>query len=388
MEKEYYLSILSGRQRGFLAAFIRSFLSAFTYPYLAVLNTRNALYKYGIAKSKTLPARVISIGNITTGGTGKTPLVEFSARYLQKKGKIVAILSRGYGEQVLQTTKGNLTAEDNNFKIGKFVNDEYLILKENLKDEPILLGKDRVQTGEKAIRDYDANCLILDDGFQHLRMKRDLDIVVIDSLNPFAGESLIPRGSLREPIKNLKRADLFVLSHCNQSDENTIKLIYKKLNQINSEIPVCESIHEPVYIENINDSSKLETEWLRGKRVYGLCAIGNPESFASTLKELGVDLIRFLPFHDHHYYTQEELDSVITEAKSLGVDAIVVTQKDLVKIRNKNINDANILSLKIEIRITKGMEYYEEAMARILIQNHSPNHIVQQSSNHKSSNEI
>jgi tetraacyldisaccharide 4'-kinase len=359
MEKEYYLSILSGQQRGFLATLIRSSLSAFTYPYLAVLNTRNTLYKYGIVKSKRLPVKVISIGNITMGGTGKTPLVEFSAKYLQKKGKKVAILSRGYGDQ-------NHSMINDNSKAKQFVNDEYLILRENLKDVPTLLGRDRVQNAKKAIKDHDVDCLILDDGFQHLRIKRDLDIVVIDSLNPFAEEVLIPRGTLREPLKNLSRADLFVLSHCSLNDENTLKSIYAKLNHINADIPVCESIHKPVNIESIKDNSLLEPEWLKGKKIYGLCAIGNPESFASTLRELGADVIRLRVFHDHHSYTQGELDGVITEAKTLGTDAIVVTQKDVVKIRNKNINDANILSLKVELQITKGMEFFDEAMAKVL----------------------
>lgn len=171
MEKEYYLSILSGQQRGFLAALIRSSLSAFTYPYLVVLNTRNFLYRNGIAKSKSLPVKVISIGNITTGGTGKTPLVEYLARYLHKSNKKVAILSRGYGDNNLSMADDNMSNEDNNFKKQHFINDEYLILRENLKDVPVLLGKDRVKNGEKAIRDHDVDCLILDDGFQHLRIK-------------------------------------------------------------------------------------------------------------------------------------------------------------------------------------------------------------------------
>ncbi|MGR3173839.1 MAG: tetraacyldisaccharide 4'-kinase [Candidatus Scalindua sp.] len=356
MLKEYYLSILYGQQRGFIAALIKSTLSTLTYPYSAVLKTRNILYKNGVVKSTRLPVKVISIGNITTGGTGKTPLVEFVARYLLKKNKKVAILSRGYG--------GNNPLQKNNDN----VNDECLILRENLQDVPVLAGKDRVKNGEVAIRDYGVDCLILDDGFQHFRIRRDLDIVVIDSLNPFGGENLIPRGSLREPLKNLGRADLFIISHCNQSNEQTIKSIYGKLKHVNPHAPVCESIHRPVQIENITDGSILVPEWLKGKRVYGLSAIGNPESFAYTLKELEAELIKHRKFHDHHNYNREEIDDIISEAKSLNADAIVVTQKDIVKIRNMDIKDFNILSLKIEIQITKGIELYEEAIDRVLNQ--------------------
>jgi len=354
MIKEYYLSILSGQQRGFISNLIKSTLSIFTCPYLAVLSARNILYKNGIVRSIRLPVKLISIGNITTGGTGKTPFVEFTAKYLNEVGKRVAILSRGYG--------GNKSSREDS----ENVNDECLTLRENLRDVPVLVDKDRVASGEKAISDYGVDCLILDDGFQHLKLRRDLDIVIIDSLNPFGGENLIPRGTLREPLRNLGRADLFVISHCNQSDEQTIKSIYTRLNQINPHAPVCESAHRPIFIENITDGSTLEPEWLKGKMIYGLSAIGNPESFALTLKELEADLIRHRVFSDHHVYTKEEIDDVISEARSLGADAIVVTQKDIVKIRKMNIKDANILSLKIEIQVTKGIKFFEKAIGTVL----------------------
>ncbi|MHC4268157.1 MAG: tetraacyldisaccharide 4'-kinase [Planctomycetota bacterium] len=354
MIKEYYLSILSGQKKGLIATLIKSTLSTLTYPYLAVLKTRNILYENGIIKSTRLPVKIFSIGNITTGGTGKTPLVENMAKTLHQSGKKVAILSRGYG--------GNNLSQKNNGS----VNDECLTLKENLQDVHILVGKDRVKNGEKAIKDYEVDCIILDDGFQHFKLYRDLDVVVIDSLNPFGGEYLIPRGSLREPLKTLKRADIFIISHCDQSSEDTIKSIYTRLKQLNVDAHVCESIHRPVHIENITDNSILKPEWLNGKRIYGLSAIGNPESFASTLKGLDAVLIKHRIYCDHHVYTKEEIDGVISEANSLGADAIVVTQKDIVKMRKMNIEEADILSLKIEMEITKGIQLYNEAIDRVL----------------------
>ena len=357
MVKEYYLSILSGQQRGIIAAIVKSTLSAFTLPYLAVLNTRNTLYKKGIVRSSRLPVKVISIGNITTGGTGKTPLVEFSVKYLIESGRKVAVLSRGYGG-------------DNSSQEGDgMVNDECLTLIENLQDIPVLAGRDRVKSGEKAINDFGVDCVVLDDGFQHLRLKRDLDVVVIDALNPFGGENLIPRGSLREPLQNLERADLFIISHCDQGNQQTIRSIYKKLDQINHSAPICESIHSPVHFDNIADGSILELEWLKGKRVYALSAIGNPESFSNTLKGLGADLIKHRVFQDHHVYTEEEIEDVISEAQLLGADAIVVTQKDIVKIRKMNIKNANILSLRIEIEITRGVDLYKAAIDRVFKSN-------------------
>ncbi len=353
MVKEYYLSILSGQQRGFIAAIVKSTLSAFTLPYLVVVNTRNALYRSNIVKSTRLPVKVISVGNITTGGTGKTPLVEFSVKYLNDISRKVAVLSRGYG--------GDNPSQESS----ETVNDECLALIENLPGVPVLAGKDRVKNGEKAIRDFGVDCVVLDDGFQHLRLKRDLDVVVIDALNPFGGENLIPRGSLREPLHSLERADLFIISHCDQGNEQTVRSIYTKLNRINHNAPICESIHSPVHFDNTADDSVLELAWIKGKKIYALSAIGNPQSFAYTLKGLGADLVKRKMFQDHHVYTKEEIDSVITEAQSVGADAIVVTQKDIVKIRNLNIKDANILSLKIEIEITKGVDLYKAAIDRV-----------------------
>ena len=353
MVKEYYLSILSGQQRGFIAAIVKSTLSAFTLPYLAVLSTRNALYRSDIVKSTRLPVKVISVGNITTGGTGKTPLVEFTVKYLGEIGRKVAVLSRGYG--------GDSPSHEGE----EMVNDECLALIENLQDVPVLAGRDRVKNGEKAINDFGVDCVVLDDGFQHLRLKRDLDVVVIDALNPFGGENLIPRGSLREPLQNLERADLFIISHCDQGNEQTIRSIYTKLDQINHSAPICESIHSPVHFDNIANGSILDLEWLKEKRVYALSAIGNPESFACTLKGLGAELIKHKVFQDHHVYTKEEIDDVVSDAQTLGADAIVVTQKDIVKIRKMNIKDANILSLKIEIEITRGVDLYKMAMDRV-----------------------
>ena len=354
MVKEYYLSILSGQQKGFIAAIVKSTLSTFTLPYLAILNTRNTLYNNGIVRSTKLPVKVISIGNITTGGTGKTPLVEFTVKYLREIGKKVAVLSRGYG--------GNNSSQHKN----EVVNDECLALRENLQDVPVLAGKDRVKNGRKAISNFRVDCVILDDGFQHLKLKRDLDIVVIDAINPFGGENLIPRGSLREPLKNLKRADLFIISHCDQSNEQIIKSIYKKLYRINKDAPVCESIHRPLHFDNIKDGPALGLDWSKGKKIYAISAIGNPESFAYTLDGLDANLIKHKMFQDHHVYTTDEMDEVISEAQSLGADAIVVTQKDMVKLRKMNIKDVNILSLKIEIQITKGIELYKKVIDSVL----------------------
>lgn len=322
--------------------------------YRLILKCREFLYRRGILKKTKVPVPVISIGNITMGGTGKTPTVEFVARYLSEKGKKVAILSRGYA--------GVQSSES-------FVNDEYLVLSENLPNIPNLLGKNRVKNVATAIGEYGAECLILDDGFQHWRLERDLDIVVIDALNPFGFERLIPQGTLREPLRNLRRAHIFVISHCDQCPQNSIDLIKQRLKQINDNAPIVETAHYPSLIESLYDHTILETSWLNGKIVYAFCGLGNPNSFKLTLEGLGARVSKFECFPDHHFYKQEELDVIIREAESLGAEAIITTQKDGVKIKRLNtapLNEKPLLVLKIALRILKGKAALEEVMIRIM----------------------
>ncbi len=369
MSKEYYLSITSGQKKGFISELVRLLLSSFAVLYFVVLQMRSAAYKYGVARSHRLPVKVISIGNITTGGTGKTPLVELVVRTLSCKRCKIAILSRGYGART-KPAQGNCSksSEDTAVWDQTGFNDECLVLDENLDNVPIFPGSNRFLNGQKAIMNYGVEFLVLDDGFQHFKLKRDLDIVVIDAFNPFAGERLIPGGALREPLKCLERADLFVLSHCNQIPVEGLRAIYSRLRDLNSTVPICESAHEPVHVENLADNLRVKTSWLQGKRVYGFCAIGNPQSFESTIRELCAEVIQFRTFPDHHAYTQAELDNIVSEAGSLNVDVILVTQKDAVKIKNLIIHDVIIMSVVIELKITKGAMVLEDALLNMLNQ--------------------
>ncbi|HLG29727.1 MAG TPA: tetraacyldisaccharide 4'-kinase, partial [Candidatus Brocadiales bacterium] len=313
-------------------------------------------------------------GNITMGGTGKTPMVEFVARYLSEKGKKVAILSRGYAGVRSSMPCRHGVAEFGVRSKESFVNDEYLVLSENLPDIPHLLGKNRVKSAATAIGEYGAECLILDDGFQHWKLERDLDIVVIDTLNPFDLERLIPQGALREPLRNLRRAHIFVLSHCDQCPQSSLDLIKQRLKQVNDNAPIVETSHYPSLIESLYEHTILETSWLNGKIVYAFCAVGNPESFKLTLEGLGSRVSKFTCFPDHHFYKQNELDGIIREAENLGAEAIITTQKDGVKIKGlpltplplpqgerervrvRGQKSIPLLVLKIEVRILKGKD--------------------------------
>lgn len=337
---------------------IQKVLYPFSRIYGFVVKTRIFFYKKGILRCVRLPVPVFSVGNITVGGTGKTPVVEHIARYLRAKGKRVAILSRGYAASIRQ---------ENNSSGKNICNDEYLLFKENIPDVPHLLNKSRVKGGLEAIKRFQAECLVLDDGFQHLRLARDLNIVIIDALNPFGHEQIIPRGMLREPLEGLKRANMILLSHVDQCSRDKITVITNRLRKITGGVPVVETVHKPICLESAKDAAKLDIHCLRGKRVFVFCAIGNPVSFRKSIEGLGAEIAGIRVFPDHHVYTLSELQEMNAEAQSMKPDAIVITQKDRVKIGNNlSIWDFPVWTLKIEICVVNGREIFENKINAIL----------------------
>lgn len=360
--RSLYLSIIREERKGLLPSLLLLLLSPLSYIYYALIRLRELLYRYGIPRSVKLPVPVISVGNITMGGTGKTPFLEFLTKFLLDRGKKVAILSRGYAGMNVR---------------GNQVNDEYLELSERLPSVPILLGKDRLSSAREAIKDYNPDCLLLDDGFQHWRLARDLDIVVIDGMQPFGNGSLVPAGMLREPLYSLKRANLIILSHTDLCRPKEIQATEKYLHEIDGDMSVLEAVHHPLYLED-TAGQRLEILWLRGKRLYAFCGLGNPKSFEKTLQLSGADIVRFRDFPDHHHYSRNELTEIDSEASKLGVDAIVTTQKDFVKI-NIMPNSGQpqglplqtkwqkpIFSLRVEMRITKGLDVLAEKLEEIV----------------------
>lgn len=323
-----------------------------------VVKTRIFFYKKGILKSVRLPVPVISVGNITMGGTGKTPIVEYIARYLQKKGKRVAILSRGYAATIKQK---NSPLEKN------VCNDEYLLFQENIPDIPHLLNKDRVKSGLEAIRCFQAEYLLLDDGFQHIRLARDLNIVTIDALNPFGYEYVVPRGMLREPLEGLIRADMIMLTHTDQCSHDKIKDVIDHLHKIAGHAPIVETVHKPICLESLKGAETTDVTWLYGKRVFAFCAIGNPVSFRKSIEHLGGELLGFRIFPDHHVYTQLELRELNKEMHRVRPEAVIITQKDKVKMGNDTkLWDFPLWTLKMEICIVKGYEIFENKINAIL----------------------
>ena len=218
-----------------------------------------------------------------------------------------------------------------------------------------------------AIRHFQAEYLLLDDGFQHIRLARDLDIVIIDALNPFGYEHIVPRGMLREPLEELRRADMIMLTHADQCSHDKIKAIINRLHEIAGYVPIVETVHKPICLESLKDAKTLDIHWLHGKRVFAFCAIGNPLSFKKSIESLGGELLGFRVFPDHHGYTSSELRELNAEARCVVPDAIIITQKDRVKMRNDRVLwDFPLWTLKMEICIVKGCEIFENKINAIL----------------------
>jgi tetraacyldisaccharide 4'-kinase len=316
--------------------------------YAMVIQIRNFFYKKQWLTSKQMSAKVISVGNITVGGTGKTPLVESLASFLHEKGFSVAVLSRGYRRK---KNKNEITviSDSNGLRENAIhAGDEPALLAEHLPEVRIIVSRDRVKAGMMAIEELGCDRLILDDGFQHRKMKRDVDIVVIDATNPWGNGGVLPAGPLREPIQNLKRADAVVLSRTDETDNLENLLI-----QIDTlcKAPIWFAKHKPEHWINFNQGTIRPICFLEKKCVAAFCGIGNPDSFKRTLMSMDVEIIDFFQYRDHHWYAVHELQKMSDLAQSKGAVALVTTEKDRTRIPESFANNIPVYILKIKMEI-------------------------------------
>ncbi len=308
------------------------------------VRARALFYSLTLLKTKTLPCPVISVGNITVGGTGKTPLVMTLAKGLLDRGISVAILSRGY--------KGTTTIEPvvsdgkSIFLSPEASGDEPYLIAQVCKGVPVLIGKDRFATGRVALQRFRTKGLLLDDGYQHLPLHRDLDILLIDSHIGFGDHHLLPRGILREPLSHLRRAHLFLLTKVD--DLETSQPLEKQIHDIHPQAQVFHSHYQPVRLAGPQGEEETPDS-LKGKKILALSGIANPNSFSSLLRTCGAEIMGEVIFPDHHLYLPRDLSSI--EEKSKGVDWIVTTEKDMLKLRRLGIDHLPIRSLQIEMKI-------------------------------------
>lgn len=310
------------------------------------MQTRNRLYNAGFFKQHQASVPVIVVGNLTVGGTGKTPAVEYVARFFRTQDRQVALLSRGYG-----------SAESRN--------DEALVLESNLDDVPHLQGADRVSLANTAIEELESDLLVLDDGFQHRRLKRDLDIVLVDATNPWGYGWCLPRGLLREPRSGLRRAGLILITRSDQVDHESLSRLLNEINRIAPNCIVAQCKHAPLSLQNTVD--ELPVTRLTGRRIAAFCGIGNAAGFWKTLQSLGCSIIDQKSFPDHHQYQREDVDMLQQWAAQLPADTwILTTQKDWVKLRIDQLGDKPLWSLRIALEITQGRSAFESALLNVI----------------------
>ncbi len=322
-------------------------LIALSKIYSVIIRLRNILYDKHILTVHRAEAVVISIGNITAGGTGKTPLVEWLYNEITKntKGKSkIAILTRGYK-----------TTQNSKLKTQNYI-DEPALLAENCPDVNVVINTKRVIGASEAIGKYNSNVLIMDDGFQHRRLARNFDIVTIDATCPFGYGKIIPAGLLREPLNSLKRANAAVITRCDQVSETKLTEIENQLRNIKPQLPIARSIHAAVYIKTI-DNRKISLDEYKNRKIFAFCGIGNPDSFIKTLINMNYNVAGSKIYDDHHNYTDSCLADLSKQSQNLGAEIMLTTQKDFTKIRLlESARNHPLAYVAIEIQFLSGQD--------------------------------
>jgi tetraacyldisaccharide 4'-kinase len=374
--EQFGIDVVLERRHGIRASILRGTLYALSFIYERVVQLRLFLYRKRIFRERALGCLVISVGNLTVGGTGKTPIVEKFARALQVGGRRVAILSRGYKSvprkrSWVDRLNGRMSEPPRIVSDGKsllldsrIAGDEPYMLAHNLKDVVVLVDKDRVKSGLLAIDKWKVDTLLLDDGLQYLHLKHRLDIVLVDRQAPFGNEFLLPRGTLREAPRNLRRASyIFITKNTGESNEALIQ----RIRRYNRTAEIIECAHKPLYLQNVFTSERLPLERLRDAFIGSICGIAAPESFEGALKKLGAHVDLAKRYIDHHYYTEAELTTFINRCIRRDLAMIVTTEKDAVRMPHLSESEMKvpICFLRVEIEILSGHESWEHCVARI-----------------------
>ena len=374
----FALEVIFGERRGKKAALLRGVLFGLSKVFLIIVKGRRWLYEARIIRDHPLGVQVITVGNLTVGGTGKTPVVEKFARVLTDQGRKVAILSRGYRSKpppLTQRWKNKLLLQDEIVpprvvSDGKSLllnsedaGDEPYMLASNLKDVVVLTDKDRVKSGRYAIEQFGCDTLLLDDGFQYWKLAgRRRDIVLVDAQQPFGNEHLLPRGTLREPPEHIRRADTIFIT---KSDGETAGL-RARIRKHNPSAGIIECVHWPLFFEDVfNPDQREQIGWLKGKKVATLSGIAQPESFEQSLLQQGAELVYTKRFADHHRFNQQEILNTINRAKKRRADVILTTQKDAVRFPKIDRRDLLIFYMRLEIKILSGAKDFDLSLIHI-----------------------
>ncbi|MCL1856823.1 MAG: tetraacyldisaccharide 4'-kinase [Kiritimatiellaeota bacterium] len=338
------------------------------------------LYKVGLRRRGTLGCRIIRVGNVTAGGTGKTPMVEALARELRDRGRKVAILSRGYrAEKMPRGQRMRSSFEQHSGTPVRIVSkgegvllksewsgDEPYMLACNLDGVAVLVDKDRVVSGRYAVKRLGCDTLLLDDGFQYMKLQGGIDMVLVDCLNPFGNGNVIPRGILREPKTALRRAHYICITKAKGRDTAALR---EEITRINPKALIMECDHAPKLLRNAFDRhEERPLSALQGANVMAVSGIASPASFENSLSELGAHLVGKRYFADHHRYADDEMHEMQDEATRLQADMIVTTEKDAVRMPLDHAPRIPVYFLRIEMSILKGQNVFTRCLQEITYQ--------------------
>ena len=377
----YTVDVVLGRRADTGAVIFGSFLQVLSWLFSGIVQLRLFLYRKRILRDHPLGCLVVVVGNLTVGGTGKTPVVEKFAKALRDRGRKVAILSRGYKSKAPPFWKKawygithtdepppRVVSDGQNVLLdSEEAGDEPYMLARNLPGVVVLVDKNRVKAGAFAIKKYGCDTLVLDDGFQYLPLKGRLNLLLVDKTNPFGNGHLLPRGILREPVKHLKRANYIFLTKSNGTRDAELEAL---ITRYRPDADVIECANKPKYLQRLDASlegtaGRQPLEWLKGRRIFAFSGIATPESFEKFLRDLGALLVGRERFLDHYRYTPEDLDDLYTAAEREDAECLVTTEKDAVRISDPAGSPLPIYYLRLEIEIIRGAADFDEAVGRI-----------------------
>ena len=370
--------VIFGRAKGLRAALMRFAMRALSGVFRIIVQLRLWSYRSGARPQHFLGTQVVAIGNITVGGTGKTPVVELLARTLRDRGRRVAILSRGYKSKKLdqpQTWRNKQNRAIPSERMPKVVStgsavlldsryagDEPFMLAKNLDGVSVVVDKNRVKSGLFAVGQLDADTLLLDDGMQYLDLAHSIDIVLVDSGSPFGTEALLPRGTLREPPKNLRRASYILITKCDGSSND---VLISRIRKFNRTAEIIECAHGPIHLENVFTRERQPLDILQKKWVGAISAIAVPEAFEGALERLGARVEIRRRFSDHYRFSKKEVESFMQRCVERDMELIVTTEKDAVRFPRPASIDVPVVFLRIEVEILKGRDIWDDLIDRL-----------------------
>lgn len=381
--EQFAIDVILERRYGKRAALLRTFLWMLSKMYERLMRLRWYLYQKRIFPSYATGCLVISVGNMTVGGTGKTPVVEKIAKTLSQTGRKVAILSRGYKSVPMPFLKRmwrkfvllekksppRLVSDGKSLWLdSEKSGDEPFMLATNLRDVVVLVDKNRVKSALYATEKFGIDTLILDDGYQYLPIKERLNLVLVDRQAPFGNRHILPRGTMREPKDHLRRGDVIFITKCDGTDLTELK---NELRRYNKHAEILECSHHPCYLQDLYTDEKLSLDYLKGRKVGAICGIAVPEGFEEAIKKLGAEMIYSKYYADHHRFSNQEVLNSINRTRARGGHALITTEKDAVRFPRVHKTDLPVYFLRVEIKLGNGKESFEESILRICKLNRS-----------------